>query len=80
MRATCDTAAGRAYLDLQAKAKADGQPTDALLVLYALEGFLARLAASGHSDKLVPSTARLASSAASDSCRRHASSCGNQSR
>ncbi|UOX99989.1 nucleotidyl transferase AbiEii/AbiGii toxin family protein [Blastococcus sp. PRF04-17] len=53
MRASRDTAAGRAYLDLQAKAKMEGQPTAALLTLYALEGFLARLAASGHSDKLV---------------------------
>jgi hypothetical protein len=53
VRASRDTAAGRAYLDLQAKAKAEGQPTDALLTLYALEGFLVRLAASDHSDKLV---------------------------
>lgn len=53
MRATRDTAAGRVYLDLQAKAKAEGQSTDALLTLYALEGFLARLAASDHRDKLV---------------------------
>jgi hypothetical protein len=45
--------AGRAYLDLRAKAKAERQPTDALLTLYALEGFLARLAASDHSDALV---------------------------
>ncbi len=29
-RASRDTAAGRAYLDLQARAKADGQPTEAL--------------------------------------------------
>jgi hypothetical protein len=53
VRPSRDTAAGRAYLDLQKRARADGQPTEALLVLYALEGFLARLAASGHSDKLV---------------------------
>ncbi len=52
-RASRDTAAGRAYLDLQARAKADGQPTEALLVLYALEGFLARLAASAHREQLV---------------------------
>ncbi len=53
MRPSRDTAAGRAYLDLQAQAKAQRQPTDALLVLYALEGFLARLAASGHGDTLI---------------------------
>jgi hypothetical protein len=53
VRPTRDTAAGRAYLDLQKKAREDRQPTEAPLVLYALEGFLARLAASGHSDKLV---------------------------
>lgn len=53
MRPTRDTAAGRAHLDLQKKARADGQPTEALLVLYALEGFLARLAASDHRDELI---------------------------
>lgn len=53
MRPTRATAAGRAHLDLREKARADGQPTKALLVLYALEGFLARLAASDHRDELI---------------------------
>lgn len=53
MRPTRDTAAGRAYLDLQAKARAEKQPTDSVLVLYALEGFLARLTASDYRDQLV---------------------------
>lgn len=53
MRPTRDTSGGRAYLDLQNKARKEKRPTEELLVLYALEGFLARLAASGHSDKLV---------------------------
>jgi Nucleotidyl transferase AbiEii toxin, Type IV TA system len=47
------TAAGRAYLDLRAKARTEGRATEELLVLYALEGFLARLQASGHSDDFV---------------------------
>ncbi len=49
-RATTD---GRAYLDLQNMARRDGRPTDELLQLYALEGFLDRLARSGHADRLV---------------------------
>jgi hypothetical protein len=53
VRPTRDTSGGRAYLDLQNKARREKRPTEELLVLYALEGFLARLAASGHSDKLV---------------------------
>lgn len=48
-----DTPGGRAYLDLQKKARAEGRPTDELLALYALEGFLARLALSEHIDNLV---------------------------
>jgi hypothetical protein len=48
-----DSAEGRAYLDLQAKAKVEHRPTDELLSLYALEGFLARLAASPHAAALV---------------------------
>lgn len=47
------TAAGRAYLDLKAKAIHDGRLTDELIQLYALEGFLARLAVSGHSENLI---------------------------
>ena len=48
-----DTPGGRAYLDLQKKARAEGRPTDELLALYALEGFLGRLAVSEHIDNLV---------------------------
>ncbi len=47
------TAAGRAYLDLKAKAKKESRLTDELIQLYVLEGFLARLAMSAHADKLV---------------------------
>jgi Nucleotidyl transferase AbiEii toxin, Type IV TA system len=38
------TAAGRAYLDLQRKARSDRRPVDELLQLYVLEAFLTRLA------------------------------------
>jgi hypothetical protein len=44
--------AGRAYLDLQNLARRRGRPTDGLQ-LYALEGFLARLAISPRGDRLV---------------------------
>ncbi len=47
------TAAGRAYLDLKAKAKKESRLTDELIQLYVLEGFLVRLAMSAHADKLV---------------------------
>lgn len=49
-RATVD---GRAYLDLQNLARRQRRPTDELHQLYALEGFLARLATSAHADRLV---------------------------
>jgi len=49
-RATVD---GRAYLDLQNKARKDGRTTDELIQLYALEGFLARLSASTYVDQLI---------------------------
>lgn len=52
-RPTRATAAGRAYLDLQNLARRDRRPTDELLQIYALEGFLARLAISEHADRLV---------------------------
>ena len=45
--------AGRAYLDLRAKARGDRRPVDELLQLYVLESFLARLAESGFADQLV---------------------------
>lgn len=49
-RATID---GRAYLDLQNLARRTQRSTQDLLHLYALEGFLARLAISPHAAKLV---------------------------
>jgi len=52
-RPTRDTVAGRAYLDLRALARSAGRATDEYLRLYALEGFLARLAASERRDDLV---------------------------
>ena len=47
------TRAGRAYLDLRAKARGDRRPVDELLQLYVLESFLARLAESRFADQLV---------------------------
>jgi len=47
------TAAGRAYLDLKAKATAESRLTGELIQLYVLEGFLARLAVSDHAEQLV---------------------------
>jgi hypothetical protein len=47
------TTAGRAYLDLRKKARADRRPVDELMQLYVLEAFLARLAATRFSDRLV---------------------------
>ncbi len=41
-----ETVEGRVYLDLQNRARKEGRPTDELLQLFTLEGFLARLAAS----------------------------------
>ncbi len=45
-RPTRESVEGRAYLNLQNMARRDGRPTDELLQLYTLEGFLARLATS----------------------------------
>ena len=47
------TSAGRAYLDLRAKARGDRRPVDELLQLYILESFLARLAESRFAGQLV---------------------------
>ena len=47
------TAAGQAYLDLRRLAKKTRRPTEELLVLYALEGFLDRLTQSPHCDQFV---------------------------
>jgi hypothetical protein len=48
-----DTAAGRAYLDLQQMARRRGRPTQELLLTYVLERFLFRLSRSDHRDRLV---------------------------
>ena len=53
MRPSRETPGGRAYLDLQNKARRESRPTDELLSLYALEGFLSRLSASEHRERLV---------------------------
>ena len=47
------TIGGRAYLDLRAMAKKSGRANDEYLRLYALEGFLLRLAASASSQDFV---------------------------
>lgn len=52
-RPSRDSTGGRAYLDLQAKARRYGRSTDELLVLYILERFLYRLSVSTHRDHLV---------------------------
>ncbi|WP_027345488.1 nucleotidyl transferase AbiEii/AbiGii toxin family protein [Hamadaea tsunoensis] len=53
VRPTRATTGGRAYLDLQNLARRTTRPTDELHQLYALEGFLARLADSPYAEKLV---------------------------
>jgi hypothetical protein len=52
-RPTRATADGRVYLDLQNLARRQGRPTGELHQLYALEGFLARLARSRFLDHLI---------------------------
>ena len=52
-RPTRATVEGRAFLDLRARANADGRPVDEYLTLYALEGFLERLSRSRHRDRFV---------------------------
>jgi hypothetical protein len=47
------TISGRAYLDLLARARLEGRPSDELLTLYVLERFLYRLSVSAYSDRLV---------------------------
>ncbi|HEX8092518.1 nucleotidyl transferase AbiEii/AbiGii toxin family protein [Jatrophihabitans sp.] len=47
------TAAGRAYLDLQSRARAEGRGTQELLTLYVVERWLARLSASPYRDQFV---------------------------
>jgi hypothetical protein len=52
-RPTRDTPAGRAYLDLQHRARAEGRQTQQLLTLYVVERWLARLATSPYADQFV---------------------------
>lgn len=52
-RPTRATAAGRAYLDLQNRARREKRPTQELLTLYVLERWLARLAASEYASSFV---------------------------
>lgn len=52
-RVTRGTPSGDAYLDLQNRARRFGRPTQELLQLYVLEGFLARLAVSDMRDRFV---------------------------
>ncbi|MBV9823758.1 MAG: nucleotidyl transferase AbiEii/AbiGii toxin family protein [Actinobacteria bacterium] len=52
-RPTRSTAAGRAYLDLQNRARAEGRGTQELLTLYVIERWLARLSASPYRDQFV---------------------------
>lgn len=52
-RPSRDSAGGRAYLDLRARARRERRPTDELLVLYVLERFLYRLAISEYRSRLV---------------------------
>ena len=50
---TRDSIEGRVYLDLQNKSRREGRPNAELQQLYVLEGFLARLVASPHRDRMV---------------------------
>jgi hypothetical protein len=52
-RPTAASEAGRAYLDLQNRAKAERRGTQEFLTLYVVERWLARLSASPHADKFV---------------------------
>ena len=53
-RPTRQTAGGRAYLDLQNRARREGCTTQELLILYVLERWLARLAASPSAGAFIP--------------------------
>jgi len=52
-RPTRGSEAGRAYLDLQNRARAERRGTQQLLTLYVVERWLARLTVSPHADKFV---------------------------
>lgn len=53
MRPTRQTSAGRAYFDLQNRARREGRGTQELLILYVVERWLARLSQSPHADQFV---------------------------
>lgn len=53
MRPTRETTAGRAYLDLQNRARREGRGTQALLTLYVVECWLARLSRSRYADQFI---------------------------
>jgi hypothetical protein len=50
---TRQTTTGRVYLDLRARARREGRPTDELFVLYVLERFLYRLSVSSQKSRFV---------------------------
>jgi hypothetical protein len=50
---TSATAAGRAYLDLQNRARAEGKGTQEFLTMYVIERWLARLSASPYAEQFV---------------------------
>jgi hypothetical protein len=52
-RPTRASEAGRAYLDLQNRARSERRSTQELLTLYVVGRWLARLSASPHADKFV---------------------------
>lgn len=52
-RPTRQTAAGRAYLDLQNRARRDGRGTQELLTMYVVERWLTRLSRSVHAEDFV---------------------------
>ena len=52
-RPTRESAAGRAYLDLQNRARREGRGTQELMTLYVVERWLARLSASPYADRFV---------------------------
>jgi hypothetical protein len=52
-RPTRDTPAGRAYLDLQNRARREGRGTQELLTLYVVERWLARLGTSRYADQFI---------------------------
>lgn len=52
-RVTRGTSAGRAYLDLQNRARREHRGTQGLLTLYVVERWLARLSASPYANRFI---------------------------